>query len=104
VPKADHLLRIARFAATVHNQSLLGATGIIRLLARQLPAIRSQLRRLQAAASNAAVAFAAGDIDERGYDLVTARIAKQQELIAVEQLMLEQQVAIATLAGFGCRG
>jgi outer membrane protein TolC len=72
------------------------------VLARQLPAIRAQLGRLQAAASNAAVAFAAGDIDERGYvDLVTASLARQQELISVEQLMLEQQVAIATLVGAG---
>jgi outer membrane protein TolC len=86
---------------------LTGAEGEVRglladqaVLARQLPAIRAQLGRLQAAASNAAVAFAAGNIDERGYvDLVTARLAKQQELIAVEQLMLEQQVAIATLVG-----
>jgi outer membrane protein TolC len=72
------------------------------LLARQVPIISAQLGRLQAAASNAAVAFAAGNIDERGYvDLVTAGLAKQQELIAVEQLMLEQQAAIATLIGAG---
>jgi outer membrane protein TolC len=72
------------------------------VLAHQLPTIRAQLGRLQAAASNAAVAFAAGNIDERGYvDLIIARLAKEQELIAVEQLMLEQQVAIATLVGAG---
>lgn len=72
------------------------------VLARQLPSIRAQLDRLEAAASRAAAAFAAGNIDERSYvDLITARIAKQQELIALEQLMLEQQAAIATLLGAG---
>jgi outer membrane protein TolC len=72
------------------------------VLAQQLPAIRAQLGRLQAAAANAAKALAAGNIDERGYvDLVTARLTKQQELIAVEQLIIEQQVAIATLIGAG---
>jgi outer membrane protein TolC len=72
------------------------------VLARQLPSIRAQLGRLQAASSRAAAAFAAGNIDERSYvDLITARLAKQQELIALEQLMLEQQAAIATLVGAG---
>jgi outer membrane protein TolC len=72
------------------------------VLARQLPSIRAQLGRLQAASSRAAAAFAAGNIDERSYvDLISARLAKQQELIALEQLMLAQQAAIATLVGAG---
>jgi hypothetical protein len=44
----------------------------------------------------------AGNIDERAYvDLVSANYAKQQAVITLEQLLLEQEVAIATLIGAG---
>jgi hypothetical protein len=44
----------------------------------------------------------AGNIDERAYvDLVSANYAKQQAVLMLEQLLLEQEVAVTTLIGAG---
>jgi hypothetical protein len=49
-----------------------------------------------------AAAFSAGNLDERSYvDLVAARLTKEQEVITIEQSLLDQQLAIATLIGDG---
>ena len=72
------------------------------LLERQRSAQLEQLETLQAAAVRAQAARAGGDLDERSYlDLITARDAKQQELLATRQLILEQAVALAALTGAG---
>jgi outer membrane protein TolC len=53
-------------------------------------------------ARQAEAAFNAGNLDERSYvDLVSARLTKEQEIVAIEQSLLDQQVAIATLIGAG---
>ena len=74
----------------------------IALLSRQLVTARQQGALLRRSAAEAAAAFAAGNLDERGYlDLVMGGLAKDQEIIGLEQSLLEQQVAIATLVGAG---
>jgi outer membrane protein TolC len=61
-----------------------------------------ELTELQTIAGKADAARRAGDLDERGYvELMSARNAKQEEVLALEQNLLEQQVAIATLIGAG---
>lgn len=72
------------------------------LVQRQLDQVQAQLAEAEKVSSRAEAAFRAGNLDERGYvDLAMTRIAKQQQIIALEQTMLEQQVAIATLVGAG---
>ncbi|MDR3416423.1 MAG: TolC family protein [Nevskia sp.] len=72
------------------------------LLQQQLAARRPQLAELERSAAGAEDAYRAGNLDERGYvDLLSARNAKQQEILAMEQSLLEQQVAIAILTGAG---
>jgi outer membrane protein TolC len=72
------------------------------LLQGQLAGARSQLAELTQAAQRADIAFRAGDLDERSYiDVLSSRSAKNQEVLAMEQSLLEQQVAIATLSGTG---
>lgn len=72
------------------------------LLQQQYAGKQAQLAELQRTALIADQAFRSGDLDERSYiDLVTARNAKQQETLAMEQSLLQQQVAIATLIGAG---
>ena len=72
------------------------------LLLEQYNGKQAQLAELERSAHSADAAFRGGDLDERSYiDLVTARNAKQQEVLAMEQSLLQQQVAIATLSGAG---
>jgi outer membrane protein TolC len=72
------------------------------LVLRQIETVRKQVGDLRKAAMEARRAFLAGNLDERGYvDLIVAALAKDQELVALEQLRLEQEVAIATLVGAG---
>jgi outer membrane protein TolC len=72
------------------------------LLRGQLDAKRPQLSVLASAAEQAEAAYRAGDLDERGFvDILVARSAKEQEVLTMEQNLLEQQVAIATLLGAG---
>jgi outer membrane protein TolC len=74
----------------------------IALLTRQRAAVRAELPGLQRAAARAETAFAVGGIDDRSYvDLVSARYAKEQDLVTIEQTLLDQQVALATLTGAG---
>jgi len=72
------------------------------LQARQLAAVRADLTGVKSAAARATAALASGNIDERSYvDLVSARIAKEQEIVTIELAQLERRVAIATLVGAG---
>ena len=74
----------------------------IALLNRQLQNVRQQLAGTRRVAARAEAAFNAGNLDERGYvDLVGARLTKEQEIVTIEQSLLDQQVAIATLIGAG---
>ena len=74
----------------------------IALLNRQLHEVRNQLATTQRIAAQAEAAFTAGNLDERGYvDLVGARLTKEQEIVTIEQSLLDQQVAVATLTGAG---
>jgi outer membrane protein TolC len=74
----------------------------IDLLLHQLATVRRDLAVTLHAATQAEAAFKAGNLDERSYvDLVSARLVKEQEIVTIEQSLLEQQVAIATLIGTG---
>jgi outer membrane protein TolC len=76
----------------------------IALLTRQLANAQTLAPPIRRAAAAANTEFEAGNLDERGFvDLVTARLAKEQEIIATRQSLLEQEVAIATLLGSGMR-
>jgi outer membrane protein TolC len=72
------------------------------LLQQQAATVRAALSHAIAIADRAQHAYGVGYIDERAFvDLQMTRLAKQQELVGLEQLMLEQQVAMATLTGAG---
>jgi outer membrane protein TolC len=74
----------------------------IDLLSHQLETVRRELAGTERVAAQAEAAFNAGNLDERGYvDLVSARLTKEQEIVTIEQSLLDQQVAIATLIGAG---
>jgi outer membrane protein TolC len=91
------------------NARLQGAHGEVlaslatqRLIGRQLDEERAELPVLQGFANQAESAMNAGNIDERAYvDLISANFAKKRTVLQLEQLLLEQQVAIATLIGAG---
>jgi outer membrane protein TolC len=88
---------------------LTAADGQVRAMLSEIKQLEEQLGRARRdlvgtsrIAAQAEAAFAAGNIDERGYvDLVTARFTKEQEIVNIEQSLLEQRVAIATLIGAG---
>jgi len=65
---------------------------------------RAELPVLRGFASQAESAMNAGNIDERAYvDLVSANYAKQQAVLTLEQLLLEQEVASPRSSGPECR-
>jgi outer membrane protein TolC len=90
----------ARLAtAKAEIQSLLADMA---LLQTQLTVKQPQLAELQQVAARAGSAYRNGDLDERTYvDVLSARNAKQQEILGIEQILLEQQIAVATLVGAG---
>jgi outer membrane protein TolC len=74
----------------------------IALLQDQLSAKQPQLTELEQTAANAQRAYRDAELDERTYvDVLSARNAKQQEILAIEQILMEQQIAVATLIGAG---
>jgi outer membrane protein TolC len=84
------------------HSGVLAALATQRLIARQLAEERAELPVLQGFANQAESAMNAGNIDERAFvDLVSANYTKKQNVISLEQLLLEQQVQIATLIGAG---
>lgn len=92
-----------------YTARLTGAVGQVRaiaaeieLLLRQLQIVRRDAIGARRVAAQAEAAFNAGNLDERSYvDLVGARLTKEQEVVTIEQFLLDQQVAIATLIGAG---
>jgi outer membrane protein TolC len=85
--------------AKAQVQSLLAD---IALLQNQAAAKQPQLTQLEQTLVHAQSAYGAGDLDERTYvDVLSARNAKQQEILAIEQILLEQQIAVQTLIGAG---
>jgi outer membrane protein TolC len=90
----------ARLTAAVGQIRAMSAE--IDLLYRQLQDVRQELAGTRRIASRAESAFNARNLDERGYvDLVSARLIREQEIVTIEQSLLDQQVAIATLIGAG---
>jgi outer membrane protein TolC len=90
----------ARLSAA--HSEVLASLATQRLISRQLGEERAELPVLQGFANQAESAMNAGNIDERAYvDLISANFAKKKAVLALEQLLLEQQVAIATLIGAG---
>jgi outer membrane protein TolC len=90
----------ARLSAA--HSEVLASLATQRLLARQLEEERAEMPVLRGFADQAESAMKAGNIDERAYvDLVSANYSKQQAVLTLEQQLLEQEVAIATLIGAG---
>ncbi len=91
---------VARLAAASGQVRAMMAE--IDLLFHQLISVRQDLAGTRRIAGEAETAFNAGNLDERSYvDLVRARLTKEQEVVTIEQSLLDQQVAIATLIGDG---
>jgi outer membrane protein TolC len=90
----------ARLVGAQHDVLALLADQV--LLRSQLNGKRAQLAVLANAAEQGEAAYLAGDLDERGaVDILVAHSAKEQEVLTMEQNLLDQQVAIATLLGAG---
>jgi len=90
----------ARLTAAVGQVQ--GMMAEIAQLSRQLETARHDLALATRTAAQAEAALRAGNLDERSYvDLVSARLTKEQEIVTMQQSLLEQRVAIATLVGSG---
>jgi outer membrane protein TolC len=90
----------ARLTAAVGQVRAMSAE--IGLLSRQRQIVLGDAAAARRVAAKAEAAFKAGNLDERSYvDLVGARLTKEQEVVTIEQSLLDQQVAIATLIGAG---
>lgn len=86
-------------AADGQVRAMLGETTA---LARQAARARQDLARLTVLADAADRAFAQGNLDARTHaDIVSARLAREQEIVGLEQSLLEQQFSIAALTGAG---
>lgn len=91
------------------NARLSTATGEIgallseqALLSRQLALVEPRLKEARDIAERTETAFKAGTFDERAYvDIEVARLAREQEKIALQQALLDGQVGLATLVGAG---
>jgi outer membrane protein TolC len=74
----------------------------IAVLESQLQQARADLPIAEQRAAHAEAAMRTGDIDQRTYvDFVGARLTRAAQIIALEQTLEEQQVAIATVVGAG---
>ena len=72
------------------------------LLQAQLAAARVGLAQAEGLAANADRALRAGNLDELSYvQLVSARLGKERQVIGLEQQVLDQRTALATLLGAG---
>ena len=90
----------ARLAATEGGVRALLAN--LDLLRRQLDSSRTGLAQARALAANADRALRAGLLDELSYvQLVSARLGKERQAIGLEQQVLDQRTALATLLGAG---
>jgi outer membrane protein TolC len=92
----------ARLAAT--DAQVRAMVSEITLLTTQLDIAERDAVAIRRAAAAAATEFDDGNLDERSYiDLITARVAKELEILTLQQSLLDQQVAIATLLGAGMK-
>ena len=74
----------------------------IALLARQLRAARAGVGQSRMLAANAEGALRGGLLDELSYvQLVIARLEKERQVIGLEQQLLDERTALATLLGAG---
>lgn len=88
---------------------LTAAEGEVRSLLIERSTVLSQIRALQPRiaeardiAAKAAEALSSRNLDERSYvDLLNARLAREQEGIALEQTAQEAEISLATLLGLG---
>ena len=72
------------------------------LLEQQLLTARSGLQQAERLAANADRALRTGLLDQLSYvQLISAQLGKERQVIALEQLLLEQRTALATLLGAG---
>ncbi len=91
----EYRLRLDDASAEVY--ALLGDQA---LLGEQLAGVKSALAALGQAAASAAAALSAGNLSELAYaNVQSALLAKRVEEITLEQRILEQRIAILTLAG-----
>ncbi len=91
----EYRLRLNDAAAQV--TALLGDQA---LLGEQLAGVKSALATLEKASASAAAALKAGNMSELAYaNIESSRLAKRIESVTLEQRMLEQRIAILTLAG-----
>jgi outer membrane protein TolC len=90
----------ARLTAAVETvRAMLAEIAQVR---RQLDRARRDLSGTDRMAAQGQAALMAGNLDERSYvDLVSARLTRELEIVMLEQSLLEQRVAIATLIGAG---
>ncbi|HEX4172339.1 MAG TPA: TolC family protein [Acetobacteraceae bacterium] len=92
-----------------YTARLTAAEGQVRAMLSEMAQLRQQrhlvladLSRTNRMAAQGQAALLSGNLDERNYvDLVSARLAREQEIVSLEQSLLEQRVAIATLIGSG---
>ena len=88
---------------------LIAADGQVRAMLGEIAQLRTQLDRARASLApvrsmqaSAEAALRAGGLDERSaVDFITARLNREVEVAGLEQLLLEQQVALETLTGSG---
>jgi len=74
--------------------------GDQKLLAAQLAGVKSALATLEQASASAAAALQAGNLGELAYaNVQSGLLAKRVEAVTLEQRILEQRIAILTLAG-----
>jgi outer membrane protein TolC len=92
-----------------YTARLTAAVGDVRARLKEIATTQAQLERTRAdlpvaerRAAQAEAAMRARNIDQRTYvDLVNARLTRAAQAITLEQTLLEQQVAIATVVGAG---
>jgi len=90
----------ARLAASIGQ--IRAAVTELRLLSGQRAALDRDAPASRLAARDAEAASRAGDLEERSaLDLILAQTGRAQQAVLLEQMMLEQSVALATLIGAG---
>lgn len=95
--REDYAARLATAEGGV--RALLANLG---LLEHQLGGARAGLAQAERLAANAERALRAGNLDELSYvQLVSARLGKERQVIGLEQQVLDQRTALATLLGAG---
>ena len=95
--RAEYEARITQ--ATGDVDALLDALALEQ---RELSDARGRAATTRAAARDASGAYRTGLIDEVAYvDLVSADLGRAEQILTLERLILDQRIAIATLAGTG---